>query len=83
MNFSKQQQAAIAVLYQALVDSVSSTPTLLEHMQTLRECNLRVAQIELHLYVEPLASAPSAPAQSDLDFLRSLRIAPDLSIEGR
>lgn len=82
MTLTPKQAAAVADLYNALVESLSVTPGLGKHIERLQNLKLRLGQIELHLFIEAAVPGPST-AQSDTDFLRSLRIAPELIPDNR
>ena len=75
MKFTTEQDAAIAALYNAM--AVSLNALVLQHSATLTALDIHLFRIELTLHVEP--HNEKSPAETDADFLRSLRIAPELT----
>jgi hypothetical protein len=77
-----ERQCAIAALYEAMLEHMSSMPTLGEHVAALQKVGVHLRHMQLVLGVELVD--PSSPAgSSDEQFLRSLRIDPDIATPGR
>jgi hypothetical protein len=79
LNFNREQQQAIHTLYQAMVQSISTAPDLARNIQALRAVGLCLAEATLDLFIAPIDD-DQVPPQSDAEWLKSMRIAPDLEV---
>lgn len=79
---NEKSQWAIAAFYEAILEHLSAFPKLAEHVAELEKNGVRLRQMQLLLGVE-LADPNSAGGYSDEEFLRSLRIDPDIATSGR
>lgn len=79
MNFNREQQQAIGNLYHALVQSLAATPGFAEYIADLRAAGLCLTEANIDLSIVALQD-DHAPEQSDANWLKSMRIAPDLEV---
>lgn len=79
MELTQEQSKAIKELYEAMIESLSWTPGLGERVRKLRACGLQFSAFKLDMFVEPIPDQ-AVSTQSDADWLKSLRIAPDLEV---
>jgi len=79
MTYTAGQKKAIRNLFEAMVESLSVTPGFAEYIEALRAVGLVLAEANLDLVVIPVGDA-QVPEQSDADWLKSMRIAPDLEV---
>ncbi len=78
MKYSKEQREAISAFSTAITMVMSDLVS--RHNDAIRAAGLRIAELEFEVRIVSLEeNAP--PAQNDMDFLRGLRIAPDLTIK--
>jgi hypothetical protein len=82
MSLSQQRQLAIAAFYEAILEHLSAFPKLAEHVAEMEKTGVRLRQMQLLLGVE-IEDPTAAGGHSDEEFLRSLRIDPDIATPGR
>lgn len=76
MATDSKRQAIINDLHASIWNAIDSTPGLAQAMRDLEGVGLRLLGINFQLVIyEPPASEPVSPAQTDAEFLRSLRIS--------
>jgi hypothetical protein len=79
MSYTAEQRKAIKNLFEAMVESLSVTPGFAEYIEALRAVGLCLADATLDLTIVPLED-DQVSEQSDADWLKSMRIAPDLEV---
>ena len=79
MKLTPQQRSAVVALYEKIVRGIADLDLRLE-IEAMRVQGINLKEAFVNLVIEPVEAErePLAPAESDQDFLRSLRIAPDL-----
>jgi hypothetical protein len=77
MTLTKAQQQAAHALNDAIVEQI--TAVVSQHAGDLRKVGIMLSEFTLDLFVVP-CEEPASTAQSDADWLKSLRIAPDLGV---
>jgi hypothetical protein len=69
-------QEAIEDFYNMVLDAIANGPDYAEKRKALEAAGVQLEQIEVHLYI----SRVEAKARADEEFLREMRIAPDLTV---
>lgn len=78
---NEQQQQAINEFYMTVIDAIDTLPVIAEKFAALDQAGIALEKVELHLFVDLKVQAQST--STDAQFLKSLRIAPDLTVSAR
>ena len=72
-------QKAIEEFYDMIIRSIGDAPDYVEKREALEAAGVHLEQIEVHLFIDQT----EAKSRADEEFLRGMRIAPDLTVSDR